>query len=159
MNILIVEDDPNRIRYFRRHLIGAVVDWVKTAVEAAGRLNAQRYDVIFLDHDLHYHGDLDPTKTGNGMQVAYIIAQRAANAYAQQAHPSLPLVIVHSHNPTGSAHIVRHLRQARVPVKQRASAWLDEMHLEELVKYGRWSAPARAPQWSEEFGWPEGFQP
>lgn len=52
MNILILEDDANRIGTFKRKLAHHDLTIVETAQDAIGQLATKCFDVIFLDHDL-----------------------------------------------------------------------------------------------------------
>lgn len=57
MRVLLVEDSPMRIGWFRRHLDGHVLDVTSRSTEAIVWLQRHTYDYIFLDHDLadqHY---------------------------------------------------------------------------------------------------------
>lgn len=50
MRVLILEDDAERIAWFRDHLVEPVV--VSTAHEAIDRLKREKFDYVFLDYDL-----------------------------------------------------------------------------------------------------------
>lgn len=145
MNILVVEDNPQRLRSFGRNLIGARVFAASTETTAKSTMMSYFFDVIFLDHDLHEHGTpLDVA--GSGMGVVAEIERRAAAARAKQSNPTLPMVIVHSLNPERAAAMVQRLKRSRIRTYQRASAWNDEGYLAELVHTGWWRAPHREPQ-------------
>jgi CheY-like chemotaxis protein len=71
--ILILDDDPARLRAFRRGLIGSTLNTVSRADQAIAILGQTVPAVVFLDHDLDQHGDLT---AGNGMQVVDMIVGR-----------------------------------------------------------------------------------
>lgn len=53
MKILIVEDDPKRVKVFKENLIGCRVDWVDDSKKAIQFIQACPYDYVFLDFDIH----------------------------------------------------------------------------------------------------------
>lgn len=74
MKILVLEDDPNRIRWFQQYLIGDIVIIAVTAKAAIDALKTHKFDLIFLDHDLeekHYSEDF---LLGTGTEVANFLA-------------------------------------------------------------------------------------
>lgn len=58
MNILIVEDNQNRIKQFKEKLIGCSVDFAWLSEAAINLITAKEYDYIFLDYDIHSECDL-----------------------------------------------------------------------------------------------------
>lgn len=93
MKILILEDDQNRIDIFKINLIGESVDYCIEAKEAIKLINAQKYDLIFLDHDLGGEIYVNSDDENTGYQVAKIIP----NSINKDTK-----VIVHSFNPAGA---------------------------------------------------------
>ena len=93
MNILILEDDPNRHKAFRNRLIGTNLKIVETAAEAIAALNNQTWDYLFLDHDL---GGMTYVTSGKG--TGYEVAEwLAKNESKQPSH-----IILHTLNPVGA---------------------------------------------------------
>jgi CheY-like chemotaxis protein len=97
MNILILEDDPNRQRAFRGHLVGAFVvitDDTKTCIQ---HLQERVWDMLFLDHDL---GGKIMQASGEG--TGYEVAQWLANNPDRKP----PVIVIHSMNPSGSQNML-----------------------------------------------------
>ena len=106
MNVLILEDDPGRIRIFKRNLIGAAkVSCVETVEAAINELQTSNWDYLFLDHDLG--GDVYvPSGPGTGYEVAEWLEQ---NPKRQPSN-----IIIHSLNSVGAQNIKRALPRATI---------------------------------------------
>lgn len=66
--VLVLEDTPERIAWFKERLPNAV--YVTTAENAIDRIRRHTFNVVFLDHDLHWmHADNTIVK-GTGKEVA-----------------------------------------------------------------------------------------
>ncbi|MCI0559388.1 MAG: hypothetical protein MN733_12910 [Nitrososphaera sp.] len=104
MKLLLLEDDPQRIRWFR-----CVFDtWdihVTNSVSEAIRLCEQNlYDRLYLDHDL---GDFKPSiLQDSGYDFAQWLAERPALQHEAT-------VIIHSVNPGGAERMWQALSQTR----------------------------------------------
>lgn len=115
MRILILEDDPARLEWFRSMTIGCNVDVTKDVEEAKRWFDENEYDQIFLDHDLcdeHYAVWEQGVKTYDattGYAVAKHIAESDRSPRAN--------IIIHSMNPTGS----RRMEQA---LQSRGALWV-----------------------------------
>ncbi len=108
MRIFVLEDDDNRIKKFKRELIGHNVDYVKTVDIGKGMLGENEYDLIFLDHDLGGKQMVDSTEEETGYQLALTISTSDKNKNTP--------CIVHSCNPAGSDNILSVLTHAlKVP--------------------------------------------
>jgi len=95
MQILVLEDNPERIAYFKRGLIGHIVYFVKTPREAISHLRSNSIDILFLDHDLAGTGLPEPSGPGTGYEVA---------AWLEEHSEFLPnKIYLHSLNPNGRA--------------------------------------------------------
>lgn len=97
--ILFLDDDLERHRAVQSTLLH---DAAYTAKQAIAWLRAKSYDVVFLDHDLGGREGVDshgPEETG----------YTAAKWIAENG-PVIPLVVVHSMNPTGAGNIASLLR-------------------------------------------------
>lgn len=100
MRVLVLEDNDERIKWFREKLaahhldVGADVGW------AAHMLRQHKYSAIFLDHDLDEvkHGGYNEAYLrGTGAELARLMAVNQWNKDAA--------VVVHSCNPDGAARI------------------------------------------------------
>lgn len=89
--IFILEDDPDRVRYFREQL-GLLFDL--TIVDSCAQADHFQppYCAIFLDHDLGGR-QLDRTHEDNGAAFAVLIGDRLTRSDS---------VIVHSYNAYGA---------------------------------------------------------
>lgn len=111
MRILFLDDDPLRHRAFARRSAGNDVTHVRTALKAAIALKHRpRFDVVYLDYDLHKHGN--PMAT-TGQAVATYLAHHLPT-WKRPAK-----VFVHSRNPPGAAAMVDTLRRAGYYVLQK----------------------------------------
>jgi CheY-like chemotaxis protein len=120
IKILIVEDDKQRIRWFKENLIGNSLDIVETAASGIFLCETKKYDVIFLDHDLGGEIYVPSENENTGYQVS--------KAIANSINSKTP-IIVHSHNLSGAKNIHDILKHAElIPFSQ-----LKRMHLKEIV--------------------------
>lgn len=137
MRVLIIEDSPQRMRHFRRNLIGAEVVIAKTSGDAIQWMSQMSFDVIFFDYDLHIyteHGN--PQKSGTGLGAAAWLRC----AYMAEPRAKKPLIIVHSLNEGGGEAIYKTLEREGFPTYRHPFAWAEPELLETLVKEGRWAA-------------------
>jgi CheY-like chemotaxis protein len=99
--VLVLEDSPERIAWFKQHLPDA--RYVATVTDAILAMASDKhYDVLFLDHDLggtNSHG-YNETGPGCGEDVARHILD---SGYVADS------VVIHSWNPVGAANMARHL--------------------------------------------------
>lgn len=74
MRILILEDDTERHKKFRENLIGHKIVIVTQSNQAIKLLQAEKFEVLFLDHDL---GDQIYVESGlgTGYEVAKWISE------------------------------------------------------------------------------------
>jgi CheY-like chemotaxis protein len=104
MNILIVEDNEDRIKWFETEFKGiAALTVVKTAEKGKYYVNLQKWDVIFLDHDLGDRVYVNSEDENTGYQVAKEIVK--------SINKDTPIV-VHSYNPAGVKNIMGILKHA-----------------------------------------------
>ncbi len=107
MYILVVEDNPTRIKKFKRELIGSVVDYTDNAHEGIILVKERKYDLIFLDHDLGGREHVSSNDLNTGFQVAKAIKGTPNES---------TLIVIHSANPVGAENIQKELPQAlKVP--------------------------------------------
>jgi len=76
MKILILEDDPERHKLFRRNLIGHEVVITTTSENCIDFLQSNEYDILMLDHDLGFElYQIPGDKTGYGV-VKWIVQHK-----------------------------------------------------------------------------------
>lgn len=97
--VLLVEDSPERIAWFRRRLRTAILKVARNYADAVKALGGPRFDLVLLDHDID-----DAAR--NGQDVAAFMAMRLARC----RRPAR--VVVHSTDPAGSLGIERTLVRA-----------------------------------------------
>jgi CheY-like chemotaxis protein len=96
MKILIVEDDNERIKWFRSEFSWADLHIYEDAQPAIEKLEKDsEWDVIFLDHDLGWRVFVASSDSNTGYQVAKKIAELGIKAP----------VIIHSQNIIGADNI------------------------------------------------------
>ena len=95
MRILILEDDGARVNNFIEILHNHTLDITENAYDAIDWLEENKYDLIFLDHDL---GD----GNGSGSLVAAFLSQIDSKA----------TIIIHSWNMPASNAMVGYLPNA-----------------------------------------------
>lgn len=100
--IFILEDSPERIRWFRERMPDATI--VSTAEDALAILSQGSFDFFFLDHDLCFNDAAFPDKPGSGERVAHYLAQKG---FAGSA-------VIHSVNELGATRMRARLRQAKI---------------------------------------------
>ncbi len=119
MRILVLDDDLTRHHTFARNLRGHEVVHAQTYDSAlAALLDAPRFDLVYLDHDLNDFGQLSigpsdsmygGVREMDGRDVASFIAR----SLPQHKRPKR--FIVHSWNEEGAAMMIMILRRAGFP--------------------------------------------
>lgn len=105
VRVLFLDDDPERQTRFRMNAIGCDLVQVWNYEEAAVALAGDRFDQVFLDHDLSERQAVWPALDGgdepygHGERTGLDVAQLVA-ALPDEKRPSL--VIIHSYNPDGA---------------------------------------------------------
>lgn len=115
MSVLIIEDDPRRIKSFRRELIGVSVTNITTAPSAIAWLMDHTPKLIFLDYDLHEHGT-DYKKSGCGGDVAAWMTK-------QTRRFNMTFVVIHSLNDDGARRMMQKLQKQGIPVARMPFVW------------------------------------
>lgn len=105
MNILILEDNADRQRQFRKNNIGHSVIVVDNAKEAIELLKSQTWDLLCLDHDLGGTQNV-ASGDGTGWEVARFLAENPQNKPAN--------VVLHSLNGPGVQNMQAELPEAFV---------------------------------------------
>lgn len=102
MKVFILEDDPFRMKIFKRNLIGNTVTHTDDADIAVMELIANPYDVIFLDHDLGGEQFVpeDPNEN-NGTKVVSSCSKWASDKNV--------LIVVHSLNGPAALNMIANL--------------------------------------------------
>ena len=103
MKILVVEDNPYRIKKFKSELIGCAVDYTDNAYDGIILVREKEYDLIFLDHDLGGRELVSSKDSNTGFQVAKAIKDTPNES---------ALIIIHSANPVGAKNMQQELPQA-----------------------------------------------
>jgi len=106
MRILILEDDQRRIDAFNEK-IGerCIVEIVKTARLAIQCLTMQKYDVVFLDHDLGGETYVDPSNENTGSGVVRWMLKNVG--FVED-----PDIVIHSMNTPAAEAMERDLKTA-----------------------------------------------
>ncbi len=106
MRIFVLEDDQNRVKRFKRELVGHNVDYATTMVDGTRFVSKKDYDLIFLDHDLGGLEMVDPeSPEGTGYHVALEISF--------SKNRETPCVI-HSCNPCGAGMMNKVLQNSKI---------------------------------------------
>lgn len=103
-NILILDDDPDRHRWFARHYTESGDNRVVSTSrvdEFARRLLADRWDIVHLDFDLHMFSD-DYERDEAGRPLSGMDAARHLQRLPEWRRPR---VIIHSINEAGAREI------------------------------------------------------
>lgn len=104
MLIFILEDSEQRMVKFRRELIGHTIHHATTVESGTDYVANNKYDLLFLDHDLGGKENVNSFTESTGYQLAEFIASFTPNK-------NTPCV-VHSCNPAGADNIVSVLPHA-----------------------------------------------
>ncbi len=106
MKALILEDSPERIKLFKKHLFKHDLyffDNVKDAIEAVQLLGP--FDVLFLDHDLDDRVYVDSNEPNTGYQFAKWVASQDLK---------FDEIILHTLNPAGAKNMKDVLPEAKI---------------------------------------------
>jgi len=121
MNILVIEDNPSRIRHFRQELIGAATTFTNTAEEGLALIRNRHFDVVFMDHDLEEYG---PSPTKGAIVVRE--ALKCPKCWKKK------IWIIHSLNEKGNAQMFTSLRKAGACVISWPYAWRNPTLLDQV---------------------------
>ena len=95
--ILILEDNTERIKLFKKNLIGHDVKTTEFVDECKQYLTEYKFDFIFLDHDL---GGKTFVESGGSEPTGYDIASWIVTDLKEENYPIA--VLIHSLNPYGA---------------------------------------------------------
>jgi CheY-like chemotaxis protein len=104
MNILVLEDNIERQKAFTKKFNENTLVFVETANDAIEKLKSQKWDCLFLDHDLGE--ETEDSNPGNGYEVAQWLANHAEHKPNE--------IIIHSANPVGSTRMKSELPEAKI---------------------------------------------
>jgi hypothetical protein len=136
MKIFVLDDSIQRHEHFRNNLDGAKVVPAWTAAQAYPLLRHDRFDAVFLDHDLEMSGD----HCGSGTEVVTSIDV----LHRMGMYPSAGAVhCVHSANYERAEWMFKVLQAAGLCAKRCTEAWKEERALVALAACGEWTLPER----------------
>ena len=125
MSALLVEDDPDRIKLFRRGFIGTSMSVLTRADLAISWLKDHTPKLILLDYDLHEHGT--PIKlSGTGRDVAKYMA-----GFAKRFERTL--IIIHSLNEIGAGKIESTLTNHGLSASKHPRLWKEPENMDRLA--------------------------
>jgi len=93
MRLLMLEDDPERVKHFYEMFEDQCLVIVNSADDAISFVTTSKFDAIFLDHDLGGKTYVDSDNKNTGYQVAKVIPQ--------SINSTTP-IIIHSWNGVGA---------------------------------------------------------
>ncbi len=99
--ILVLEDSPERIKWFERNFNKVNFYFCKNVNAAWGLLHIQKFDTIYLDHDL-----------GEDAQTGYDFAKILAEEIREGRVSNDPVIYIHTSNPAGADSMKSVLPQA-----------------------------------------------
>lgn len=101
VKILVLDDDQKRHEAFKFHLFRHDITHVYTCDEAIKAIEQEKWDIIFLDHDLedrHYSSASDG-KVEELEKTGYDVAVHIAKNLPTEKAPQF--ILIHSWNPVG----------------------------------------------------------
>lgn len=116
--ILILDDDSTRHSLFAVKYASENLTHVETVSDAIDELKGNKFDYVFLDHDL---GGTQMVESGPG--TGYEVAEWIANN--EESHPN-KCVMLHSLNPPGRKNMCNVLKSKGVHVIERPFLWMEE---------------------------------
>ena len=96
MDIFILEDCPERIKWFRKTFSDCNLYITKNVKTACNEIRTKDYDLIFLDRDLSHPKE-------NGEEVAWAMMEDKLQSQAT--------VVVHTVNPRGQRNMKKYLEK------------------------------------------------
>jgi CheY-like chemotaxis protein len=119
--IFILEDNHERIEWFKDMFKGNELDITKNAKKAIKQMSKNRYDIIFLDHDL---GEEDLALTGRE------VARQMKKRKIARDTP----VVLHSKNPHNRRKMLRHLLEYKKDIVRTIYSDLRKYTLAEIYE-------------------------
>jgi CheY-like chemotaxis protein len=103
--VLVLEDDLERIKQFKKRLIGNMFQIVSDAEAAILALTYNKWDVLFLDHDLGGESYVPSSNANTGYQVAKFL-------HDNPKYKPDEAIIIHSLNAVGAENMHNELPEA-----------------------------------------------
>ncbi len=101
--VFVLEDDEERIAWFKEKFSFADLLFITKDVRVALSYLQDKFDLIFLDHDLEFISIYDESKPDyNAKATGYDVAIELRNTINRETE-----CIIHSVNPTGAANMVK----------------------------------------------------
>jgi len=101
--ILVLEDNQERIEWFQKNFNMTDFYFCKNVGVAIGLLNIQKFDLMFLDHDL-----------GEDKLTGYDFTKVLARKIKEGVVSNNPIIYIHTSNPIGAKNMQSVLPQAIV---------------------------------------------
>jgi len=102
VQILVLEDCPNRTKKFKELFNGHTLEITNNADEAIKLINDNKYDFIFLDHDLGGRVFVNSQEYDTGFRVA---------VYIPKSQNKDSKIVIHSWNPGGALNMKNALKE------------------------------------------------
>lgn len=121
ISVFLLDDDQRRHIWFEKRFAGDRLDIAETVEEAKQFLSEEKYDAIFLDHDLlphHYESNDHEDFERTGFAIAEWLNE---NTSLQRA----ATIIVHTRNADAAIPMVQKLRESGRNVEYCAFPMLD----------------------------------
>lgn len=119
MNIFVLEDDPERIKWFKNTFSDCDLIWTDSIETSLMVLRRWTFDIVFMDRDLGH-----PNSQDNGEAVAWAMKEEKL---AQSA-----CIILHTVNPRGQRVMKRYLGEYHKDVHQIDFTKLKKMNREDF---------------------------
>lgn len=119
--IFVLEDNSERIEWFRNMFKGNELYITKDTKKALRQISKNRYDIIFLDHDL---GNDDLALTG----------REVARQMKKQRMAKNTPVVLHSKNPHNRRKMLRHLLEYKKDIVRTIYSDLRKYTLAEIYE-------------------------
>ena len=121
ISVLLLDDDTRRHRWFVNRFVGDYLDIAENVQDAKEFLAENKYDAIFLDHDLlpHHYESNDHDDFAN---TGYAIAEWLNEKRELQRAAT---IIVHTRNADAAIPMVQKLRESGRNVEYCAFPMLD----------------------------------
>lgn len=125
-SILIVDDDPHRIKQFRRAIFNVPVTNLSRASDAIAWLQDHTPEVIFLDYDLHQHGTSIRLSGCGGDIVSWMSKQK--NRFKHT------FVIIHSLNEENSIRMNEKLHRSGITSTRMPFIWEKPQDIDRIMR-------------------------
>lgn len=93
--VLVLDDDAQRGKWFRSRWPGAV--WCRNGPAALKAMREEKFDLVFLDHDLGEQSRFDGSELANRM--------------AEERLQQTATILIHTANPAGAAYMMARLQK------------------------------------------------